>query len=153
MKIYLETSVFGYYFDLDQIVHPATVQLFKEIESGKFEPYTSVFVIRELENAPPEKRNKMLELITEFSINILYDDKTVSDFADLYVTNNIIPTRYIMDARHIAISVINNLDMIVSLNFKHIVRNKTRIFTEYICKINDYKPVTINSPMEVIDNE
>jgi predicted nucleic acid-binding protein len=51
MKIYLETTIFNRYFDVDPILHPATLQLFKEIESGKFQPYTSVFVIEELEAA------------------------------------------------------------------------------------------------------
>jgi hypothetical protein len=55
MKIYLETTVFNYYFDTDRDANPATVQLFKEINSGKFIPYTSILVVKELENAHKEK--------------------------------------------------------------------------------------------------
>jgi hypothetical protein len=153
MKIYLETSIFNHYFELARDAYPATIQLFEEIRSGKFIPYTSIFVTRELENAPTEKSKKMLDLIHKFNITILNDTDFVYNIADLYIKNNIIPFKYIMDALHIAISVVNNLDKIISLNFKHIVRDKTKIFTEYICKINGYTPLTINSPMEVIDND
>jgi hypothetical protein len=153
MKIYLETSIFNRYLDVDPILHPATVQLFKEITAGKFEPYTSIYVINELEKAPDEKRDKMLDLIPDFKITTLFEDINTTNLADLYIKNNIIPLRFVMDARHIAISVVNKLDKIISLNFKHIVRDKTRIFTEYICKINGCNLITINSPMEVIDND
>jgi hypothetical protein len=153
MKIYLETSIFNHYFEVARDAYPATIQLFEEIKSGKFKPYTSIFVTRELENAPIEKNNKMLGLIQKFNITILNDTKFVFDIADLYIKNNIIPSKYIMDAMHIAISVVNNLDKIISLNFKHIVRDKTKIFIEYVCKINGHTPLTINSPFEIIDND
>jgi predicted nucleic acid-binding protein len=58
MKIYLETSIFNRYFDVDPILHPATVQLFNEISSGQFILYTSVYVIEELKLAPLEKKKK-----------------------------------------------------------------------------------------------
>jgi predicted nucleic acid-binding protein len=64
MKIYLETTIFNYYFDADRDAHPATVQLFKEITAGKFEPYTSIYVIDELKNTQTDKREKMLNLIS-----------------------------------------------------------------------------------------
>ncbi|MDR1487936.1 MAG: hypothetical protein LBT62_08125, partial [Deltaproteobacteria bacterium] len=128
MKIYLETSIFNRYFDVDPILHPATVQLFKEIKAGKFESYTSIFVIRELEEAPIEKNLKMRDIIPKFNIKILFETPKTLDFADLYMENNIISSRYLMDARHIAISVVNNLDKIISLNFKNIVRDKTKFF-------------------------
>jgi hypothetical protein len=106
-----------------------------------------------LEKAPAEKRDKMLDLVHNFSIDILNDNTKIINLAELYIKNNIIPARSVMDARHIAISVVNKLDKIISLNFKHIVRDKTRIFTEYICKIYGCNLITINSPMEVIDND
>jgi hypothetical protein len=43
--------------------------------------------------------------------------------------------------------------MIISLNFKHIVHDKTRILTYYINIINCYCSIAIKSPMEVIDHE
>ena len=64
-KIYLETTLFNYYFDEDRDAHPDTVTLFEECASGRFEPYTSGYVINELDNATAEKREKMFALIRQ----------------------------------------------------------------------------------------
>jgi predicted nucleic acid-binding protein len=67
MNIYLETSIFNRYFDVDPDFHPATLQLFDEIKAGKFMPFTSRFVVDELtaaEATKPQKSQKMLNLIT-----------------------------------------------------------------------------------------
>jgi predicted nucleic acid-binding protein len=153
MKIYLETSVFNYYFDTERDAHPATVQLFKEIKAGKFEAYTSLLVIRELGKARKDKRDKMLSLISQYNILVLPENDNAVHLADLYIQNNIIALRYLIDASHIALATVNNLDKVISLNFKHIVRDKTRVFTEYINKTHGYRSIEINSPMEVIDHE
>ncbi|MCL2096264.1 MAG: hypothetical protein FWH10_05090, partial [Oscillospiraceae bacterium] len=49
-KIYLETTMFNYYFDIERDAHADTVKLFNEIRTGKYEAYTSVYVIDELED-------------------------------------------------------------------------------------------------------
>jgi predicted nucleic acid-binding protein len=153
MKIYLETSIFNYYFDTERDAHPATLQLFKEIKAGKFEPYTSVYVIQELENTKGDKRTKMLNLIPQFNITIIPKNDDALYLANLYIINNIIPARYILDATHIALATVTNLDAIISLNFKHIMKKKTKIFTEYVNKSNNYRSIDFFSPMEVIENE
>ena len=40
-KIYLETTLFNFYFDTDREAHADTVKLFKEIAAGKYEAFTS----------------------------------------------------------------------------------------------------------------
>ncbi|MDR1871041.1 MAG: PIN domain-containing protein [Deltaproteobacteria bacterium] len=153
MKIYLETTIFNYYFDVERDAHPATIQLFNEIKAGKFEPYTSVVVVRELEKAKKEKRDKMLSLIAKFNITVLPENDDAVNLAYLYIKNNVITLNHLIDATHIAIATVNNLDKIISLNFSHIVRDKTRLFTEYINSINGYGSIDINSPMEIVDHE
>jgi len=44
-KIYLETTLFNFYFDEDRDAHADTVKLFKEIFLGKYEAFTSRYVI------------------------------------------------------------------------------------------------------------
>jgi len=50
-KIYLETTMFNHYFDTDREAHAATVKLFEEVQSGKYEAFTSIYVTDELGNA------------------------------------------------------------------------------------------------------
>ena len=40
-KIYMETTLFNYYFDRDRDAHADTVKLFEEIAEGKYEAFTS----------------------------------------------------------------------------------------------------------------
>ena len=54
---------------------------------------------------------------------------------------------------HIAIATVNDLDMIISMNFEHIVKRKTKIGTGNINALNGYRAVEIYSPMEVIESE
>ena len=40
LKLYLETTVFNYYFDEDRTGHEDVLKLFEAIEFGKFEVYS-----------------------------------------------------------------------------------------------------------------
>ena len=71
-KIYLETTLFNFYVDEDRgFAHESTLALFNEIATGNYEAFTSRFVIDELNNAPEAKRDRMLNLISEYDIPIL----------------------------------------------------------------------------------
>ena len=95
----------------------------------------------------------MVDLIEQHKIIILKADENAEILADKYVSENIIPQRYITDGLHIAIATINDLDIIVSYNFKHIVKLKTIIGCESINLREGYKPIGIYSPTEVIEDE
>ena len=154
LKIYLETTLFNFYFDEDRgFAHNSTVALFKEIAAGKYEAFTSTYVTDELEKASEVKRAKMLGLITEYEITVFAPHDEAVKLADIYVKENIIPPRYRTDGLHIAIAAVNDLDMIISMNFQHIVKRKTKIATESINALNGYRAVEIFNPMEVVDDE
>jgi predicted nucleic acid-binding protein len=152
-KIYLETTLFNYYFDTDRDAHADTVQLFKECAAGKFIPYTSVYVINELEGAPNDKRDKMIALIKQYKITVLAASEEADNLARRYISEGALPKGSITDASHISSATVNNLNMIISLNFRHIVREKTLKLTGAINVLLGYNVVEINSPMEVIDDE
>ena len=152
-KIYLETTLFNYYFDEDRDAHADTITLFEECISGKFEPYTSDYVIKEIEDAPAEKREKMLALITQYDITLLAATEETNTLAERYISEGALPHGSLIDASHIASASVNALDRIVSLNFRHIVRDKTIKLTGAINTLLGYALIEINSPMEVIDDE
>ena len=124
-KIYLETTMFNYYFDTDRDAHADTVTLFKNIQLGKYEAYTSIYVTDELVKAGEPKRSNMFALITEYNITVLPASNEADSLADVYVSEGIIPPKYRTDGIHIAVTTVNELDMIVSMNFQHIVKRKT----------------------------
>lgn len=128
-------------------------KLFDDIRSGLFEPYTSTIVISELIKASEPKKKMMLELISQYDISVLPITEEIYDLANVYVKNGIIPQKYIDDARHIACATIYDMDIIVSWNFRHIVKRKTIIMTEQVNLLQGYKRIEIYSPAEVTSNE
>ena len=155
-KIYLETTVFNYFFDKDRDEYKATVKLFDEIQAGKFEVFTSTQVLRELKNTSEEKkRTDMMNLITQYNAQVLDADIIeVDNLASKYITEGVIPDKYRSDAIHIAVASVNELDCIVSMNFQHINKLKTKITTAHINGLAGYtKPIAICSSREVVDNE
>ena len=145
--------MFNYYFDTNRDAHADTVKLFEEIRAGRYQAYTSAYAIGELERAPEEKFKKMKNLITEYNITVLDYSEETNKLASMYQEQGTLPQRSTTDARHIAVAVVNDLDMILSLNFEHIVRKKTVIMTGSLNSQLGYRSVEIRSPMEVVDRE
>ncbi len=90
-------------------------------------------------------------MIEKYNLIPLEIDEEIENLANLYIQNKIIPQKYEADAVHIAVAVINDLDVIVSWNFEHIVKLKTKLAVNGINKMEGYKEVEIYSPMEVIE--
>ena len=73
------------------------------------------------------------------------------DLAGRYVRDGVIPARYRDDAVHVALAVLNNLDVVVTWNMKHLA-NVRRI--EGINRTNlamRLPLIRIHTPEEVID--
>jgi len=153
-KIYLETTIFNFYVDDERgFAHTDTVKLFKEIAAGKYEAFTSTYVTDELENASEIKRDKMMGLISEYDITVLAPNDEAAQITNIYVAEGIIPQKYRADGFHIAIATVNDLDMIISMNFQHIVKRKTKLATGNVNMLNGYRAIEIYSPMEVVEDE
>jgi len=151
-KIYLETTIFNFYFADDAPDKKAdTLELFQEIKNGKYAPYTSAYVLREINKAPEPKKSQMLDLLKIYNINSLDAGDEVERLADVYIKESIIPLKYSTDALHIASATVSDLDFIVSYNFKHIVKRQTIMMTEVVNLRENYKRIGIFSPAEVIE--
>lgn len=151
-KIYLETSVFNFYFAVDAPdKREDTIRLFEEIRQGKYKPYTSDYVVEELQRASEAKQKAMIDLITQFNVIVLHDGSKTRRLAAVYVAEKIIPEKYSTDALHIASTTVNDLDFIVSYNFRHIVKLKTITMTEIVNLREKYRRIGIYSPTEVVE--
>lgn len=69
--------------------------------------------------------------------------------AGVYVENGIFPMKYFDDALHVAITSINKIGILVSWNFTHLVKVKTRKMIALINAIQNLNPVEIVSPPEL----
>jgi len=82
-KIYIVTTLFNYYFDTERAGHPATVALFKDIKARKYEAFTSFYVTDELDDAPIDKRDKMIAIIKEYGLVVLDKSEKAERIADI----------------------------------------------------------------------
>jgi hypothetical protein len=120
---------------------------------ASYEAYTSEYVTIELQKAPEPKQSKMLDLITDFSIKFISIGTEIDYLADLYVKRKAIPERYQFDSSHIAAASVRGLDYVLSYNFKHINRAKTKLLINRINSENGYGAVVICTAKEVLDDE
>jgi hypothetical protein len=145
--------MFNYYFDFEREGHEDVLRLFEGIHCGKYEAYTSDYAILEIQNADEPKRTNMLKLIDEYGIIRLEANEEAYRLAELYVKSGAIPERFRFDRAHIAIASIHRLDYILSYNFRHINRLKTKILTEKVNRAEGYGVVAICTAKEVLDDE
>ncbi len=152
-KAYIETSIFNFPFADDAPdKREDTLALFREIEQEKYTAFTSEYVIAELQKASEPKRGEMLNLIKKYNISYLPVSEEAQNLANIYIAEGIIPMKYLTDALHIAVATVNDMDLIISYNFKHIVKLKTVTLTEVVNLREGYRKLGIFSPTEVIEN-
>ena len=150
VRIYLETTVFNRFLEKDREYNLETVNLFEKILQNELNAFSSAYVIEELDKASEPKRTEMLNLISKYDITILEIDQRAYDLLDAYIEMGIIPLKFRIDGIHIAMAAINDMDCIVSLNFRHINKLKTKMATEIIHRMKGYNNPFICTPMEVI---
>ncbi|MBI5789162.1 MAG: type II toxin-antitoxin system VapC family toxin [Candidatus Schekmanbacteria bacterium] len=154
LQLYFETSVFNFAFADDVIEErEITLTLFEQVKQNRYDVFISDIVTREILNAPKEKADQLLELISQLNQVKLKVTGDCVDLAQRYIKEGIIPVKHEYDALHIAIASVNNLDAIVSWNFKHMVKMKTKREVKAINLLSGYKEIEIISPQEVIYND
>ena len=103
--------------------------------------------------ASEERTRKMMSLVSACGIIVSDNSDEADNLAATCQQKGILPPESIVDAQHIAIATVNDLDMIISLTFKHIVKRKTVTMTGHVNTELGYKPVEIHLPMEVVERE
>lgn len=152
-KIYLETSVFNYYFPegVDEDDNLDTIELFREVKEGSFSAFYSEVVLIEIDRCSEPKRTKMLDLIDEYQIRPVSNYKEAEELATIYLNEKVVPLAKRNDALHLALTTVNGLDTLVSWNCKHIVKFKVRRLINLLNEANGYRRIDLNTPREVIE--
>ncbi len=147
-RIYLDTSVISAYFDgrLKQRQED-TGTFFKTIVSH-YEVYVSEITIRELsETKDVALRKRFLRMIKGFKV--LRINPQIRELAEKYIKDNVFARKYLDDALHIAVASYYKMSCLVSWNFEHIVKVKTRRLVNLENKRNNFEVLEIVSPLEL----
>jgi predicted nucleic acid-binding protein len=149
LKIYIDTSVIGGYFDPE--FEYESKALFKKFQDKEFDIVISDLTQSELTRAPKNVKDLInnLDLYPE----IVSISPEVITLAQEYINENVVGQTSMDDCLHIALATINKIDILVSWNFKHIVNiSRIRGFNA-INILNGYPTLEIRSPKDIIDYE
>ena len=117
-RAYLDASVPSAYHDERA---PDRQRLTQEFWSGRlleFEAVISEVVLQEILDTPAiEKRQLLKNLIDDFTVLDFNDE--AGRLSSEFMRRGIFPDRYVADAQHVAIAVVNRVDYICSLNITH----------------------------------
>lgn len=147
LRIYLDTSVIGGYFD-DEFSND-TQLLFDEIIRGEYQLVISDLTEKELVNAPESVRYLLKDFGVEFELVSVTQESI--DLATEYIKEKVVGQTSADDCIHIATATINRVDLLISWNFKHIVNiQRIRGYNSINIK-NGYAALEIRSPKDLIN--
>lgn len=143
LKLYLDTSVPSAYLDFDKPERQRETKDFWD-RINQYEVYISDFVIKEIEKTKNQKRKeKLLEIVKTFRV-LNGESDEIKELIQEYVANKAIDI--VEDAIHVAIAVVNEIGILVSWNYKHLVNLKTKREVNAINISNGYNPIEIVDP-------
>ena len=151
LKLYLETSVWNFYFADDAPEKRDVTRLFfDQIQQGQYDVYVSEVVFREFSRASEEKQTKLLELVARYQPKELEVTEEVLRLARQYLDEVALPERAVDDAQHAALASIYEMDALISWNLKHLANLKRMEKINGVnLKYGYSKKLEIITPMEV----
>jgi predicted nucleic acid-binding protein len=147
LKVYLDTSVISARFDSRNPERQSlTADFFDQV--SHFEVYISEMTLVEIEKTTDEKlREQMNALVQPFTV--LKSNDEIQKVAEKLIQYGAVPQNSTEDAYHIALSVVWGMDYLLSWNFRHIVRLKTRDVVRMVTTLEEYRSITIMTPAEL----
>ena len=151
LKIYIETSTWNFVFAEDSPEKMAiTKDFFEVVRRGVYEIYISDIVLLEIERAKDDIRRKLSGLINEYRPKEIQSSDEIEDLAQEYLAKKIVPSHKREDALHIAIATVEELDAVVTWNYRHMANlRKAELFYSVNVEMGYHKRLEIITPTEV----
>ncbi len=149
-RIYIDTSVFGGYFDKE--FEKETVAFFQKIFEKRIKVIVSEILELEIYRAPSYIQD-FFESIPDNLIERVELTDEVRELSEKYILENVVGKTSRADCQHIALATTNKADVLVSWNFKHIV-NLERIRGYNSINFREgYQMIEIRTPKEIFNYE
>lgn len=150
LRIYLDTSVIGGYFDEE--FKEYTRKFFNKIAISDSIILLSDVALDEVDDAP-QRVQDFVRSIPKDKIEQVFLDEESEALALKYIESKIVGKNSLADCFHIAIATVNRADLLVSWNFKHIVNLERIRGYDGVNLINGYRPLEIRNPREAFNYE
>jgi hypothetical protein len=84
----------------------------------------------------------------------VYDSNdALKSLANRYIEEGMFTENQRLDSLHVAVASIHGLDCLISYNFKHINRSRTKVYTTAINQEEGYKGIAILTSEEALNIE
>ena len=153
-KVYVETTVVSYLtarpsHDVTLASRQqATQRLWTEYVE-KFEFVISNVVVSEAREGDPTAAQRRLEVLA--NLPVLDMSLEALMLVDKLIDAGAVPQQSRPDAQHIAIATVNNIEYLVSWNYKHIMNETKRNLINDVCHAAGFQPITLCTPTELIE--
>jgi predicted nucleic acid-binding protein len=145
-KIFLDTSVISALFDGRTPERQAqTNSCWAKLSD--YEVFLSETVLQEIGAAPVPLHDKMLAAVSGFTVLPITGE--AEDLARAYIEQGIFPQHYFDDALHVAVATTNQISILLSWNFTHLVKLKTRRMVAWVNARDSLIQIEIISPPEL----
>jgi len=130
-----------------------TKEFGEEVKKGKYDIYISDAVTTELDECPEPKKSILLAFLSQIKFEQINFNEQIIELAKRYVEEGIISSKFFDDAIHIAAATVYECDILVSWNFKHIVKVKTIQGVNGINKLMGYREIQLVSPAMMLEEK
>jgi len=147
MRVYIDTSVFGGYFDKEFAI--VTEKFFHYLFSGKISGLISDTLVQELIHSPVNVQD-LLQKTINAGCERVPATEDAEYLRDAYIASHIVSERYANNALHVANATLFRADVIVSWNFKHLVNPANERAFNGVNIASGYGLITIMTPSDVV---
>jgi len=149
-RIYIDTSVFGGYFDIEFAEY--TMPLFERVKNNELQIIYSSLTEQELATAP-ENVKQLVRSLPSVNVEFIDINTEAVTLAKQYVEEKVVGKTSYEDCLHIALATIHKADYLASWNFKHIVNTiRIRGYNAVNLKMG-YTTLEIRSPRDLMKYE
>lgn len=150
MRIYIDTSVISGLYAQDSDIKVATEKFLEFVQKTGAVLYSAELIAEEIDRTPQtDRRDRLREALAAYEVELLPFSEEIDRLANAYVQKKVVPAKYLPDAVHIATASVHNVPALVSWNFEHIVKLKTKVEINRINRELGYPQINISSPEEV----
>ena len=148
MRLYLDTSVLSALFD---VRNPERAEITREFFEARSSDrlIVSDLTLAEIAATPREAlRQAMAGVAGRYETVAVVPE--ADRLASRYIEAGAVPEVFSADAYHVAVAVVSKADVVVSWNFRHLVRRTTRDIVNMVNTMHGHARVEIAAPGELL---
>lgn len=154
LRVYLDTSVISY---LEQIDSPEkmeqTRKVWEILKTGKYEVVISDLVLAEINECIEPKRSILKEYLAQINYQRVLIIEETEEIANEIINEGILKPKSFDDCLHIASAILNDCNIILSWNFKHMVNVDTINGIRKITFAKRYNNIDIYAPYVLLNEK